>query len=44
MKIWHNDNYGVPMWGPSKKSKNLIATGSNNAATEEGNQQYLRIS
>jgi len=46
MKIWHKESYGVPMWGPSIKSKNLLATGSNNKS-EEGRghaaQNFLRI-
>lgn len=44
MKVWHKENYGVPMWGPSKASKNLLASGSNLVSQEGAPQQnFLRI-
>ena len=44
MKVWHKENYGVPMWGPSKASKNLLASGSNLISQEGAPQQnFLRI-
>jgi len=42
MEVCQLKNYGVPAWGPSKKTKGLLATGTNSSLRDI--DSYLRIS